>query len=77
MVTVHAGDGRQPFAGGIVHEAKSEIKGTPESISSDDPDSGNIVDIGKCRNLFSEYKGRYLCIRVSAGLSGRHAYSII
>ena len=73
----HAGCGRLPFAGGIIHEAKSEIKGTPESVSSDYPDPGHIVDIRKRRRLLSGYNGRYLRLRISVGLLDRHAYSII
>ena len=47
---------RNAFAGGIIHEAKSEIKGTPESIPSDYLDIGNIAGVRECRYLFPEYK---------------------
>ena len=68
---------RNAFAGGIIHEAKSEIKGTPESIPSDYLDIGNIAGVRECRHLFPEYKGRNLCIRIFSDLSAGDDYSII
>ncbi len=64
-------------SGGIIHEAKSESKGTPEIISSDHTDLGNIVGFSEHWNLLFEHKGRYLCFRVFVDLPDYYVYSII